>query len=116
MTPTQKVKLKTVAEQNQGWPLVIVGFVANQSKDATIVPAIISARALHTDTIAIKPNIVIDGLDKISAAAQAKFITLLKDRRTGMRKLPADTRIFIPVESADKLSPVIKKLVLIYNA
>lgn len=115
MTPTQKVKLKQVLESNTKWPLVIVGMVANPAPDAIIIPATIAERDLHTDALVIKPNIVIDGLDKIPAAKQEKFVTLLKDRRTGMNKLPADTRIIIPVMSADKLSKQIKDLVLIYN-
>lgn len=107
--------LKRVLSSNITWPLIVVGVGVRPDVDTVIIPATISERDLHTDMLVVKQNLVIDGLDRISPDQQKKFITLLKDRRTGLRKLPADTRIIIPVRSADKLSSEIKKLALIYN-
>lgn len=115
MTPAQNAKLTQVLQSNTTWPLVIVGMMAARAPNATVIPASIAERELHNDTMAIKPFIVIDGLDNISPDAQRKFVPLLKDRRTGMHKLPADVRIIVPVRSAEKLSKQIKDLVLIYN-
>lgn len=108
--------LTRVLQSNTKWPIIIVGMVANPAPNATIISATISERDLNTNPMVIKQNLVIDGLDKIPNPDQAKFITLLKDRRIGTHKIPMSTRIIIPVLSADKISEKIKKLVLIYYA
>lgn len=107
--------LNKVLNSNTTWPLIVVGAAAQPAPNATIIPATISERDLHTDTLVIKQFLVIDGLDQISTKQQEKFIKLLKDRRTGMRKLPLDTRIIIPITDANKLAHNIKQLALIYH-
>ena len=113
MTPIER--LKKVWAGNKEWPLIIEGAALQDSPDSATIPATIPERDLHSDTIAVKPYLIIDGLDRISGKEQEKFITLLKDRRTGMRKLPAGVHIVIPVRYASNLSDKIKNLALLWE-
>jgi hypothetical protein len=108
-------KLKKVLQDNKKWPLIIVGVAAQGSNDATIIPATVPERDLHAGALVIKQYLVIDGLDGIDGREQEKFITLLKDRRIGLRKLAPETRIIIPVRSADNVSQKIKSLCLVWE-
>jgi hypothetical protein len=117
---SKKIKLKTVLENNRRWPLIITGAAA-EDFNAPIMPAAISPRDLNAgDWIAelvrlAADRLVIDGLEELAPDSQEKFITLLKDRRAGLHKLPEDVQIIIPARSADELSKEIKNLSLIYN-
>ena len=115
MNPTQKLKLQQLLKNNKYWPLLIVCADIQKSDDTSIIPATISERDLHTDMLVIKPYLLIEGLDAISKQEQEKFITLLKDRRTGLRKLPDNVQILIPVKAKENLSQKILDLVLIWN-
>ena len=117
---SKKIKLKTVLMNNRKWPLIIVGGVATDF-NAPILPATISPRDLNicdwvTELVAMNTDqMVIDGLDKLRVSDQQKFITLLKDRRAGLHKLPDNIQIIIPVKFVDKLDKKIKELALVYN-
>jgi hypothetical protein len=114
---TRKLGLKTVLRDNKKWPLVVVG-AGGFDFGGAILSAKASERELNAASWAAKVSdvLVIDGLDKVSPAAQEKFISLFKDRRAGKNKLSDKVQMIIPVASAGKLSKKIKDLVMIYHA
>jgi len=121
----KKIKLKMLMENNRAWPLVIGGAMASDIRDAAVMPATISVRDLNTgewvaelETLGRGRDwfpMVIDGLDKLTPAAQEKFIRLVKDRRAGIYKLPKNIQIIIPVKNISRVSQEIQKLALVYN-
>lgn len=115
MTPVQKLKLNNVLSNNKDWPLVIIGATSADFKNATIVPATLSARDLATLNFEVKPTLIIDGLDKVNENVQENFITLFKDRGGMSKDLPTGTQIIIPVASKEKLSRKILDLALIWE-
>lgn len=121
---TRKIKLKTVLESNRTHPIILVGVTADQL-DGAVMPASISPRDLNTgtwpdelaDMVAARGNVtlVIDGIDTLSPATQAKFLPLVKDRRSGQHKLPAPVQILIPVSDLNRVADEIQRVALVYH-
>ncbi len=120
----KKIKLKSVLESNMRWPLLIGGAAASDFV-GPVMPATISPRDLNTGNWVgelgdmgagmARLVMIIDGMDKLTPRGQEKFIRLIKDRRGGMRKLPDNVQIVIPVKNVELISDQIKRLALIYN-
>lgn len=100
--------------------LLVVGAKASDFAEYPRIEADISVQDLikHIEHIeAVKQRLkkkvllVITGLDKVSAEEQAKFISLLKDRKIMASKLPDAVQIVMPVADTDAISSKTKSLI-----
>ena len=122
---SKKIKLKMLVENNRKWPLIIGGATANDFSKSAVMPATISERDLHTGQWVAEletmgrgrefVQMVIAGMDKLAPDEQLKFVCIVKDRRAGMYKFPANVQIIIPVADVSRVCREIQKLSLIYN-
>lgn len=122
---SKKIKLKMLVENNRKWPLIIGGATANDFSKSAVMPATISDRDLHTGQWVAEletmgrgrefVQMVIAGMDKLFPDEQLKFVRIVKDRRAGMYKFPANVQIIIPVADVSRVCREIQKLSLIYN-
>lgn len=100
--------------------LLIVGAKTSDFAEYPMIEADISVQDLikHIEHLESIPQrlrkkmlLVINGLDKVSADEQAKFIPLLKDRQIMASKLPDIVQIVMPVDDADAVSHATKSLI-----
>lgn len=122
---SNKIKLKMLVENNRKWPLIIGGATANDFSKPAVMPATISPWDLNTGQWVAEletmgrgrefVQMVIAGMDKLTPDEQLKFVRIVKDRRAGMYKFPANVQIIIPVADVSRVCREIQKLSLIYN-
>lgn len=125
MTTKTELKLEQVLRNNPLIPIVIAGKKGFEAENFVPLPAGINERELHIpsgwhkllDLQAQDERVylVIEGLDEAAPVDQDKFTGLLKDRRAGNYKLPANAQIVIPVRDKEKLSEKIRALVLVWD-
>jgi len=123
---TSRLRLKQVLKNNRGHPLIVVGATSSDFEGAVSVamPANIAPRDLNAVDWGAelagmarndKITLLIEDLDKLTPLAQQKFISLLKDRRAGTKKLPEGVQLVIPIQNLGKISKDIQRLALIWN-
>lgn len=125
MDKKAELKLMQVLQNNPAHPLVIAGESDIRLENFVSLDAGIDERELHlpthwhklleTKSKSKKAYLIISGLDKIDGARQEIFAPLLKDRRAGNFKLPANVQIVVPVADKSKLSRRILSLALVWD-
>lgn len=118
-------KLKQVLAANPAQTVIVVGAPDFEIDNYVSLSADIDERELHIpmhwhkliEMKAKKPKayLLIEGLDRLDDIAQQKFAGLLKDRRAGNYKLPANVQIVIPVAQREKVSAKIQSLSLVWE-
>ncbi len=120
-----EVKLKQVLAANSAHAVIVVGATDFEFENYVRLSADIDERELHIpmhwhkllEMKAKKPKayLIVDGLESLDRKEQGKFAGLLKDRRAGNYKLPANVQIVIPVAQRDKVSAQIQSLALVWE-
>lgn len=126
MVTKSRFLLEQFLNNNQQQPLLIVSAIKFEPYNFITLPADIDERELHLksewQTLLSqkaekdKTYLVIANLDEVSLAKQEQFIGLIKDKRAGNYKLPANVQIIMPVKNCDAISEKIKKLSLVWSA
>ncbi len=120
MMSEQMIKLAQVLRNNKNWPLIVVGVVSDDFKNAYHIPAIIEEDDLYRKTnwerqLSDKDILLIDGMDDISLSEQEKFVPLIKNKRIGSFQLPDNVQIVMPVRDKANLSAKICSLSLVWE-
>lgn len=126
MVTKSRFLLEQFLNSNQQMPLLIVSTIKFEPYNFIALPADIDERELHVksewQTLLsqkaenAKVYLVIENLDEVSTAKQEQFIGLIKDKRAGGYKLPANAQIIMPVKNSNAISEKIKKLSLVWSA
>lgn len=125
MTTKTKLKLEQVLRNNPLQPLVIAGNEIPEMENSISLMASVDERELHIPSgwhklLEMKAQnqkayLVIESLDEVDCEKQEQFAGLVKDRRAGNYKLPANVQIVIPVRDKSRLSKKIQLLSLIWD-
>lgn len=125
MDTKAEVKLKQVLSSNPGHPLLLIGASGFEFENYVGLSASIDERELHIPmnwhkllekkAQKSKAYLIIEGLEQLGEQKQEKFAGLLKDRRAGGYKLPANVQIIIPVAEKNKISKKIQSLSLLWE-
>lgn len=125
MTEKEKIKLEQVLANNPAHPVIVAGTQNAGEENSVVLAADMNERDLHmpsfwqkiTDLKARNNTVrlVIEGLDALAPAEQEKFVPLIKDRRAGNYKLPANVQIVIPVAEKGRVCPKIQSLSLVWE-
>lgn len=125
MTEKEKIKLEQVLVNNPAHPVIVVGVQNVGEENSIVLAAGVNERDLHmpsfwqkiTDLKARNNSVrlVIEGLDELMPVEQEKFLPLIKDRRAGNYKLPANVQIVIPVADKGKVCSKIQSLSLVWE-
>lgn len=125
MVSKSRFLLEQFLRNNQQQPLLIASDIKFEPYNFVALPAEIEERELHLKSEwqsllnkkseSGKVYVLITNLDEVSAAKQEQFIPLLKDKRAGRYKLPANAQIIMPVKNDAKISEKIKKLSLVWK-
>lgn len=119
------LQLERVLADNPLQPVIVVGSLSGKGEMSVVLPATVAERELHIPTAwhkeldfkakEEKAYLVIEGLDGLSPERQEKFVSLIKDRRAGNYKLPANAQIVMPVAAEENVAPKIRMLSLLWE-
>jgi len=93
--------------------LLIEGAEVADFAEYLCIPAKITTQELIKCVDSLKKKktfMVVEGMDKVSAEEQEKFVPLLKDRQILYSKLPEKVQILIPVKKVKSVSRAIQSL------
>lgn len=126
MTTQTALKLEQVLNNNPQQPVIVIGASDLKISNFIDLPADIDERELHIPShwhkrLNIKAEnnkavLFIGNLDSVPLQKQEQFARLLKDRRAGNYKLPANVQIVISASDKNRLSEKICSLALVWDA
>ena len=122
MNAKEKIKFTQILKNNPTYSVLVKTDTKLELDNMIKLPVALPASELAVPTrwnqkVLMKENdekvyLCIENIDKISIDEQEKFLPLIKDKRAGNFKLPANVQIVISAKDFAKVAPQIKKFAL----